>query len=114
MNFKVKDVAKIIGVSDQYIRIGLQKNIFTFGEAVLNCNGKYSYLINSEKFIKFLLSQNLIRKQDKYNFNKSLSRDLNILKRKLIKFLEENNDYEYKEEINLLKAILDYEKVYNN
>ena len=96
------------------LELDYRKIFLVFLEAFLNCNGKYSYLINSEKFIKFLLNENLIRKQDKYNFNKSLSRDLNILKRKLIKFLEENNDYEFKEEITLLKAILDYEKVYNN
>ena len=45
----VKEVAKRMGVSEQTVRIGLQKNVFPFGVAI-KTSTKYTYIINRQKF----------------------------------------------------------------
>lgn len=46
----VSEVAKILGKSEQFVRIGLQRNILPFGVAV-KTSSKYSYHI-SPKLLK--------------------------------------------------------------
>ena len=47
----VREAAKLIGVSPQTIRVGLQQGVFTWGQAVKSST-KYTYVINREKIIK--------------------------------------------------------------
>ena len=51
--FKVADAAKAMGVSLQFIRIGLQQGIFPFGTAV-KMSSRWTYYINEEKFLAYL------------------------------------------------------------
>lgn len=45
----VREASRIMGVSEQTIRIGLQQGVFTFGAAV-KTSTKYTYIINRKKF----------------------------------------------------------------
>ncbi len=45
----VKQTADLMGVSPQFIRIGLQRGILPFGYAV-KMSGRYVYWISKEKF----------------------------------------------------------------
>ena len=45
----VREASRIMGVSEQTIRIGLQQGVFTFGSAV-KTSTKYTYIINRQKF----------------------------------------------------------------
>lgn len=45
----VKQAAALMGVSEQFIRVGLQQKVLTFGCAVKN-KSKWSYFISAQKF----------------------------------------------------------------
>ena len=45
----VSDVAKLMNVSEQFIRIGLQKGLLPFGYAV-KMSSKWTYFISPSKF----------------------------------------------------------------
>lgn len=45
----VSKVAELMGVSEQFIRIGLQRDVFPFGYAV-KMSGKWTYYISPKKF----------------------------------------------------------------
>lgn len=49
----IKEAAEIMGVSQQFLRIGLQRKEFTFGVAVKMSN-KYSYYISPKKFYEYV------------------------------------------------------------
>lgn len=53
MNLKVKEAAKLMGKSEQFIRIGLQRKLLPFGSAVQSPGGKYSYYISPELFEQY-------------------------------------------------------------
>ena len=46
----VQEAARLMGKSQSFIRIGLQRNILPFGFAVKTGKDRYSYFISSEKF----------------------------------------------------------------
>lgn len=48
----VKDASEIMGVSQQFIRIGLQQGILPFGVAVRN-SSQYTYYISPKKFYEY-------------------------------------------------------------
>lgn len=50
----VEDAAKILGATPQFVRLGLQQGSLPFGAAVRGAGGRYSYLIPSNKFFKWL------------------------------------------------------------
>ncbi len=50
---KVKDVARIMGKNEMFVRIGLQRGILPFGVAI-KTSSKYSYYINSNKFYEYV------------------------------------------------------------
>jgi len=59
MNLTVKQTAQLMDKSEQFIRIGLQSNIFPFGHAV-KLSTKWTYHIsrhnrNSEHFIRLIV-----------------------------------------------------------
>lgn len=51
-NISVADAAKLMGVSQQFIRVGLQRGIFPFGYAVQISSGRYTYFISRQKFLE--------------------------------------------------------------
>lgn len=53
MNIKVSKAAKLMNVSEQYIRIGLQRKLLPIGHAVQNPGGKYTYYISPKLFYEF-------------------------------------------------------------
>lgn len=116
MYFKIKDVALIIGVSEQYIRIGLQRNLFSFGKAIKCSNGKYKYEIYTEKFIKFLLNEFIYKDfSSKKICKKDIVDELKLIKYKIVDVLNNNINFlsNYEKEIKLLEAIFEYEKSFN-
>jgi hypothetical protein len=46
----VQEAAMLMGKSQDFIRIGLQRNILPFGFAVKTGKERYSYFISREKF----------------------------------------------------------------
>lgn len=46
----VQEASKLMGVSPQYVRVGLQKGILPFGYAVQISRGRYTYFISKQKF----------------------------------------------------------------
>ena len=49
----IKEAAKLMGVSQQFVRIGLQQGIFPFGAAV-KMSSRYTYYINEEKLLAYI------------------------------------------------------------
>lgn len=47
----VDEAAEIMGASSQFIRVGLQQGIFSWGYAV-KMSSQWTYYINREKFLK--------------------------------------------------------------
>ena len=48
----VKDVARVLGVTPQFLRLGLQQGRFPFGTAVKF--RRWSYYINSDRFYAYV------------------------------------------------------------
>lgn len=49
----VEEVARIMGKSDKFVRLGLQQGIFPFGSAV-KVSTKWSYYISPQKFNEYV------------------------------------------------------------
>ena len=49
----VAEAAEIMGVSKDYIRIGLQRGLLPFGTA-LKMSNRYTYFISAKKFFEYL------------------------------------------------------------
>lgn len=52
-NLPVKMVAKLMGVSDQFVRVGIQQGVLPFGFAVKVSGDRYTYYINPIKFTEY-------------------------------------------------------------
>ena len=50
----VAEAAERMGVSRQFVRVGLQKGIFPWGYAVQISAGRYTYFISRQKFFEFI------------------------------------------------------------
>ena len=50
---KVKEAAKLLGKSEQFVRIGLQRGVLPFGYAV-KMSTKWTYVISEVKVREFL------------------------------------------------------------
>lgn len=46
----VTEAAELMGVSPQFVRVGLQKGILPFGYAVKVSSNRYTYFISRQKF----------------------------------------------------------------
>ena len=60
MNIKVSEVAKLMGKSEQFVRIGLQRGLLPIGTAI-KVGSKYSYYI-SPKLLEEYIGRN--KKED--------------------------------------------------
>ena len=52
-NMQVRKAAELMGVSEQFVRVGLQKGYLPFGRAIAISGGKYTYYISPKKFEEF-------------------------------------------------------------
>lgn len=59
-NLPVKDAAQMLGKSEQFVRIGLQRSILPFGSAV-KVSTKYTYYISPSKFYEYIGEENNVR-----------------------------------------------------
>lgn len=57
-NIPVKQAAYLMGVSQQFIRIGLQTGRLPFGTAV-KMSSRWTYYINEEKFFAYITACNM-------------------------------------------------------
>lgn len=53
MNISIKEAAQLMNKSEQFVRIGLQQNIFPFGVAIKQTGNKYSYYVSAPKFEEY-------------------------------------------------------------
>lgn len=53
MRMTVAEASSLMGVSRDYIRVGLQRGLLPFGTAVKMSN-RYTYYINAKKFFEYL------------------------------------------------------------
>jgi hypothetical protein len=53
MNIKVSEVAKLMGKSEQFVRIGLQRGLLPIGTAIKN-GSKYSYYISPKLLEEYI------------------------------------------------------------
>ena len=53
-NITVKQAAKCLGKSDQFVRVGLQRGLLPFGNAVPGTGKKWVYYINPAKFREYV------------------------------------------------------------
>ena len=53
-NISVSDVAKILGKSEQFVRIGLQRNLLNFGVAIKISDCRYSYHISPKLLREYI------------------------------------------------------------
>lgn len=53
MRMTVAEAASIMGVSKDYIRVGLQRGLLPFGTAV-KMSGRYTYYISTNKFFEYI------------------------------------------------------------
>lgn len=51
-NMSIEEASKLMGVSRQFIRVGLQKGILPFGYAVQVSAGRFTYFISRHKFFE--------------------------------------------------------------
>ena len=52
--FSTKEAAKILGIGEHAVRVGLQRNLFPFGRAIETSPGRYTYWISEERLKKFI------------------------------------------------------------
>jgi len=53
MNLTVKDAARLMNKTEQFVRIGLQRGLLPIGVAIKNPGGKYSYHISPKLFEEY-------------------------------------------------------------
>ena len=52
-NMTIAEASELMGVSQQFVRIGLQKGILPFGCAVQVSKQRYTYFISRQKFTEY-------------------------------------------------------------
>lgn len=52
-NMTVTEAAALMGVSPQFVRVGLQKGVLPFGYAVQVSSKRYTYFISKQKFKEY-------------------------------------------------------------
>lgn len=53
MRMTIAEAASIMGVSKDYVRVGLQRGLLPFGTAVKMSN-RYTYFISTKKFFEYI------------------------------------------------------------
>lgn len=55
-NIKVADAARLMGKSQQFVRVGLQRGLLPFGTAI-KMSSMWTYHISPEKFCEYMGSE---------------------------------------------------------
>ena len=53
-NVNVSEAARLMGVSQQFVRVGLQRGILPFGCAVQISTDRYTYFISRSKLLEYI------------------------------------------------------------
>lgn len=61
-NISIKKAANLLGKSEQFVRVGLQKGIFPFGNAI-KLSSKWTYSIIPAAFYNYIGRPDLIKKE---------------------------------------------------
>ena len=51
-NMTIEEASKLMGVSRQFVRVGLQQGILPFGYAVQISTNRWTYFISRQKFLE--------------------------------------------------------------
>ena len=51
-NMTIEEASRLMGVSQQFVRVGLQKGILPFGYAVQVSARRFTYFISRQKFLE--------------------------------------------------------------
>lgn len=51
-NMTIEEASRLMGVSPQFVRVGLQKGILPFGYAVQVSARRFTYFISKQKFLE--------------------------------------------------------------
>ena len=51
-NMTIEEASRLMGVSQQFVRVGLQKGILPFGYAVQVSARRFTYFISKQKFLE--------------------------------------------------------------
>lgn len=62
-NISIKKAASLLGKSEQFVRIGLQRNILPFGVAV-QMSSRWTYSIIPAKFYQYIGRPDLIENEE--------------------------------------------------
>lgn len=55
LTLTVEETAKMLGIAPQGLRVGLQRGVYPFGQAVPSVTGNgYRYIISRSKFFEYL------------------------------------------------------------
>ena len=55
VNVSIKEAARLLKTSQQFLRIALQQNAFPFGVAIkINDSSKYTYYISRKKLLEYI------------------------------------------------------------
>lgn len=57
-NVSVSEAASLMGVSQQFVRVGLQRGILPFGCAVQISTDRYTYFISRSKLLEYVGARN--------------------------------------------------------
>lgn len=49
-SISISEASRLMGVTEQFIRVGIQNGVLPFGYAVKVSGGKYTYFISKSKF----------------------------------------------------------------
>ena len=52
-NMTIEEASLLMGVSKQFVRVGLQKGVFPFGYAVKVSAERFTYFISRQKFFEY-------------------------------------------------------------
>ena len=52
-NLTIEEAARLMGVSRQFVRVGLQRGLLPFGYAVQISTDRYTYFISKQKFAEY-------------------------------------------------------------
>lgn len=50
----ISEAADLMGVSEQFVRVGLQRGVFPWGYAIQVSSTRYTYFISKQKFCEAL------------------------------------------------------------
>jgi hypothetical protein len=50
----IREAAKMLGTTEQYLRVSLQRGLFPFGNAVKLSSSRWTYYVNEQRLLEYL------------------------------------------------------------